>query len=52
MIIIIIIIIIIIVIIIPIIIAFVKKHPNLSVPVVQRHKFSRYCWRLPISRHY
>ena len=32
------------------IIAFVRTHPNLGVPVVQSHKFSRYRRRLPISR--
>ena len=31
-------------------IAFVRTHPNLGVPVVQSHKFSRYHGRLPISR--
>ena len=32
------------------IIAFVRTHPNLGVPVVQSHKFSKYQGRLPISR--
>ena len=30
-------------------VAFVRTHPNLGVPVVQSHKFSRYCGWLPIS---
>ena len=31
-------------------VAFVRTHPNLGVPVVQSHKFSRYSGRLPINR--
>ena len=34
------------------IIAFVRTHPTLGVPVVQSHTFSRYHGRLPISRPY
>ena len=33
-------------------IAFVRTHPNLGVPVAQSHKFSRFLGRLPISRLY
>ena len=33
-------------------IAFVRTHPNLGLPVVQSQKFSRYHGRLPISCPY
>ena len=34
------------------IIAFVRTHPNLGVPLVQSHKFSKHRGRLPIGRPY